>query len=225
MSIPGRTRSRRSPARKARAPGRPAGGRSDQRESLLDAGQWVFSATGFAGSSLRQIASDARVTPALAHYYFSDKAGLLEAVVNDRVAPLAQQIATQVTAAGPDPAAGIAAFVRTYTSVAVNHPWLPRLLVREVLSEQGVLRETFVLRFAGGMTNLLKDLIVRGQKAGVFRKDVVPAQAVLSLMSLCILPFIAAPLVTGALGIEIKPGTASALADHHLKIFMAGIGA
>ncbi len=212
-------------SRKSRSPGRPVAGIRDQRASLLDAAQRSFAHAGFAGSSLRQIALEAKVTPALAHYYFADKAALLEAVITDRVGPLVQGIAVDMAEAGPDPIAGLVAFVHSYTTTAVHNPWVPQLIVREVLSEQGVLREAFAVRFASAMTSQLRKIIVRGQRAGTFRSDIRPAAAVMSLISLCVLPFIAAPLVTGVLGIQVDAAHAESLANHHLKIFLDGIEA
>ena len=64
----------------------------DQRDALLDAAKLTFARFGFQGASLRSIAADAHVTPALASYYFNDKAGLLAAVIDQRVAPLVQAL-------------------------------------------------------------------------------------------------------------------------------------
>ena len=80
--------------RRPRAPGRPAAAerRADPREALLDAAKLAFARAGYAGTSLKQIAQDAHVTPALASYYFGDKPGLLAAVIEQRVAPTAGRV-------------------------------------------------------------------------------------------------------------------------------------
>lgn len=210
-------------ARRPRTPGRPTAGKHDHREALVDAARDLFASAGFAATSLRQIALAAKVTPALAHYYFSDKAGLLDAVVEQRVGPLVQKMGAAVIAAGPDPVAAIRAFVHAYTATAANNPWLPQLVVREVLSEGGTLRDTFPQRFSGGLATLLTGLVVAGQKRGDFRADLVPAEIVMSIVSLCIFPFIAAPLVSGTLGIDLSPPRAAELATHHLAVLLAGI--
>jgi TetR/AcrR family transcriptional regulator len=207
----------------ARAPGRPSGGSAAHREALLDAARLVFARTGFAASSLRAIAGEARVTPALTHYYFADKAGLLTAVIEERVAPLVQRIAAAIHGAGDDPEAAMTAFVRAYTRTAAEHPWLPQLILKEVLSDGGTLRERFITLFASGIAGLLKAKIGEGQKRGAFRRDVEPARVVMSTISLCIFPFIAAPLVSTVLGVRVDPSAADALAGHHLSILLSGI--
>lgn len=163
------------------------------------------------------------MTPALAHYYFVDKGGLLTAVIEERVAPQVAQVIGEVEAAGDDPVAAIQAFVIAYTRVAANNPWLPRLVMREVLSEEGVLREAFTQRFARGIAGVLRKHLAQGKKLGLFRADLDVAAAVMSTISLCIFPYIAAPLVSVVLGIRLDPARASALSTHHLGILMTGI--
>lgn len=213
-------------ARKPRRAGRPAASgaeRRDHREALIDAGRDEFAAHGFAATSLRQVALAAKVTPALANYYFRDKAGLLDAVMDGRVVPLVQALSASVLAAGGEPKAAIAAFVRHYTATAAANPWLPQLIVREVLNSEGALRETFPQRFAGGMAALLRGLVAAGKERGDFRADLDTSEVVMAIVSLCIFPFVAAPLVNGALGIDTSPARASALADHHLAVLLDGI--
>ena len=214
-----------APARKprGRAPGRPAAGERDHRDALIDAARDQFAAHGFAATSLRRVAEAAKVTPALSHYYFADKAGLLEAVVEHRVAPLVQAMGATVAAAGPDPVESLRAFVRAYTRTAADNPWLPQLIVREVLSGEGVLRDTFPQRFAGGFAAMLRGIVAAGQARGDFRADLDTSEIVMSLISLCIFPFLAAPLVNRALGIDTGPARADALASHHLAVLLAGI--
>lgn len=208
---------------KPRRPGRPSSEAGDQRAAILDAARFVFAHDGYAGASLRGIAQMAHVSPALPAYYFTDKTGLLTAVLEERVAPLVQSLSVAVQAAAPAPVAMLEAFVHAYTRTAACNPWLPQLVVREVLSDQGVLREIFAQRFARGMTAMLTDLVRRGQAAGDLRKDLDPAHVVMSLISLSVFPFIARPLVSGALGIEVGEARADALARHHLSLLFSGI--
>lgn len=215
---------RRAKAKTPRAPGRPSGGAATaHRDALLDAARAVFARTGYAASSLRLIAQEAQVTPALAHYYFDDKEGLLLAVVEERVAPLIARIAALVGTDVADPQAALTAFVRHYTRTASENPWLPQLILREVLSAEGALREQFIARFATGMTALLKEQVRRGQKLGIFRRDLDPAATVMSIIALCIFPFIAKPLVSDVLRVAVDPAHAEGLAEHHLGVLLRGL--
>ncbi|MDO5495833.1 MAG: TetR family transcriptional regulator [bacterium] len=55
--------------------GRPVGP-STTRETILEAAHRAFTADGFEGTSLRRVARDAGVDPALVHHYFADKTTL-----------------------------------------------------------------------------------------------------------------------------------------------------
>lgn len=206
-----------------RSPGRPVAGTPDQRNALLDAAKNAFARSGYAGASLRMIATDAQVTPALAAYYFKDKTGLLAAVIDERVAPLVQALFAAVVAAGDDPLTQLQSFVRNYSATAARNPWLPQLIVREVLTEQGVLRQEFAQRFGFGLASRLREIVERAQRAGQIRALLASPAVVMSLISLCIFPFIATPLVSGVLGIRVDEAHVATLADHHWTLFLHGV--
>src|ERR671925_1009828 len=63
---------KQSPPRR-RGPRQDGGG---AREAILDAARGHFAAHGFEGATLRAIARDAGVDPALVSYYFGSKSGL-----------------------------------------------------------------------------------------------------------------------------------------------------
>jgi hypothetical protein len=94
--------------------------------------------------------------------------------------------------------------------------------VREVLSEQGVLRETFITRFGGGLGGWLRGALAQAQADGALRADLATNHLAMSLMSLCVFPFIATPLVAGVLGVQVDEVSAPALAAHHWSLFLAG---
>lgn len=63
---------------------------SSTRDRLLDTAERMFADRGFAGVSLRDIATVAKVNIAAAHYHFGSKAGLFEAVFVRRAAPVCE---------------------------------------------------------------------------------------------------------------------------------------
>ena len=67
----------------SRRPGRPRSGQDPEvRRRLVEAASSLFADRGYRGTSVRQIAQAAEVTPAMVGYYFGDKLGLLEAVLD-----------------------------------------------------------------------------------------------------------------------------------------------
>ena len=72
------------PTPQRRRPGRPAratAAADEVRARLLRVAQELFAAHGYAAVSVRALARAAHVSPAMIAYYFRDKAGLLDAVL------------------------------------------------------------------------------------------------------------------------------------------------
>src|SRR5688500_6149110 len=92
-----------SPTRKERRRvGRPVGESQDLRSRLLDVAVVRFGRDGVSATTLRDIAREAGVNPALVHYYFGDKAQLLEAVMAERLMPAFGEVRTAVLQSGED---------------------------------------------------------------------------------------------------------------------------
>ncbi|MDA8436919.1 MAG: TetR family transcriptional regulator [Actinomycetales bacterium] len=67
---------------------RPVGG-PDTREAILAAGRELFAERGFDRTTMRAVAAKAEVDPALIHHYFGTKEGLLTAVLELPMDPVA----------------------------------------------------------------------------------------------------------------------------------------
>jgi AcrR family transcriptional regulator len=180
--------------RDARTPGRPGADSADLRARLLDAAVACFARRGIAATSLRAIATEAAVTPALLHYYFGDKAQLQEAVVEERLMPLFAELRGPLQQAGGDPRALVAAFVAGVGQLVMKHPWLPSLWVREVLSEGGALRELLVGRVAPQIPLMLAERFAGAQRKGWLNPDLDPRLLVVSLVGLTLFPAAGAPI-------------------------------
>lgn len=79
--------------------GRPPGG-SDARDRLLAAARCQFFSRGYAGTTIRSVAAEAGVNPALINYHFGSKEGLFNAVLDLVVSP--GRVIDHVAAHGPD---------------------------------------------------------------------------------------------------------------------------
>src|SRR5580658_6362644 len=89
---PRKPRIRKPTAPRKRLPGRPVGDSANIRARLLDAAIACFVRQGIAATSLRTIATEAGVTPAMLHYYFGDKPQLQQAVIEERLLPASAQL-------------------------------------------------------------------------------------------------------------------------------------
>ncbi|HEY3518088.1 MAG TPA: TetR/AcrR family transcriptional regulator [Gammaproteobacteria bacterium] len=174
-----------------RRPGRPRADEANQRERLLDAAVDCFAGDGIAATSLRTIALKAGVTPALVHYYFGSKEQLVDAFIAERVTPVAAALRESLLAAGPEPRALIAAFVRGIHDVVERHPWWPALWVREVLNEKGALRDVLRKQIAPQVAQLIAGALAEAQKRGELAPDLDPRLTMVSLMGLTMMPLAA----------------------------------
>jgi AcrR family transcriptional regulator len=209
----------RTPARRA---GRPAGDAADLRPRLLDAAIACYVRTGIAATSLRAIAAEASVTPALLHYYFGDKAQLQQAVVEERLMPAFASLREPLLRAD-DVAALIAGFVRGIGDLVARHPWLPSLWVREVLCEGGALRELLLTRIAPQLPHVLAQRFAAAQRDGELNPDLDPRLLVVSLVGLTLFPAAGAPIWRQFF--EADDLDADALRDHTIALLDRGIGA
>jgi AcrR family transcriptional regulator len=77
----GKSASDERPSRKRTAPRGPRDDRGVIAERILIAARASFAEVGYAGTTLRSVARQADVDPALVNYYFKTKTGLLEAAL------------------------------------------------------------------------------------------------------------------------------------------------
>ncbi len=188
---PARTR-RKNPSR-PRTPGRPTAASPELRPRLLDAALACYAREGIAASSLRAIAREAGVTPALLHYYFGDAQRLQQVVVEERVLPAFDSVRS-LLASAEAPADLINRYVCGIGNVVAAHPWLPALWVREVLCEGGALRELVLTRLAARVPDLLATRFKSAQRDGRLNPDLDPRLLVVSLLGLTLFPYASASI-------------------------------
>ncbi len=190
------------PKARKRTPGRPAADQADQRERLLDAALACFVAKGIAPTSLRDIAQQAGVTPALVHYYFGDKPQLQQVVMAERLMPVVAQLREPVARAGDDVAALVAGFVQGVGTVVAQHPWLPSLWVREVLCEGGALRDMMLQQVGPMLPRMMAARFAQAQQEGRLNRDLDPRLLMVSLVGLTLFPLAGAPIWRALFGAD-----------------------
>jgi AcrR family transcriptional regulator len=127
--------------RSGRRPGNP-----DTREAILTAARGIFAEKGFDKASIRAIATDAGVDPALVHHYFGTKDKLFLAVMKAPIDPsvlIPQALAGPVEQAGErlvglvlsvwDSPAGTAAVALLRS--AMSNDWTARLMREFVVTQ------------------------------------------------------------------------------------------
>jgi AcrR family transcriptional regulator len=189
-------------SQRKRAPGRPIADTVDLRAQMLEAALACYVRQGIAATSLRDIACEAGVTPALVHYYFGDKAQLQEAVVTEKILPLVLKMREPVAHAGSDIATMVASFVQGICTIVAEHPWWPALWVREVLCEGGALRRMLIDRVGPQLPQMMAKRFAEAQSEGRLNPDLDPRLLMVSLVGLTMFPLAGAPIWRAMFGAE-----------------------
>jgi len=193
----------RRPARRPAPTGRrPLG--ATVREDLLQAGRALLTEAGFQPVTLRDVASRAGVNQAMVRYYFRDKHGFLEALLDDGFDRLVAAIGDRRE---------LAAIARAAIDALNAMPWLPVLLTQSVyLSTE--LREQFIRHHAPRLVGALQQAVPR-------RRGVRPHHAALVLLSALIFPQIARPVVRRVFQVEYDDEFARTFAAELAVLFAA----
>ena len=184
------------------------------QDLILDAAERLFARQGFAATTIKQIGKEADVNPALLYYYYDGKETLYRAML--------QRILGQLLARGTDAieratthADRIRAFVRAQAKLLADHPHFPQLFVREMVDHQAAHATEAITTTAAGAFKRLCDVIVAGQKDGVFRQALDPRFAAISIIAQVAYFVIARP----AVGLLLGHGTGGPPAELSERFF------
>ncbi len=108
---------------------------------LLDAAVALFADQGIAATTIAQIAHRAGVTPAMVHYYFTNRDLLLDAIAEERLLRTVTAVWAPVMDQGEDVPLMVRGLVRRIVQANEAQPWLSSLWLREIVSEGGQLRQ------------------------------------------------------------------------------------
>lgn len=203
-----------------RTPGRPQRDSIDLRDSLISAALACYVREGVAATSVKTIATEAGVTPALLHYYFGNREQLQQAVVEDRILPLLRGVQGKLMAAD-DTGSLIATFIAAIGEAVAENPWWPTLWVREVLCEGGALRAVLIERAGGPFMETVTQRFAAAQERGELNKDLDPRLLIVSLMGLTLFPAASAPVWRQLLAADDVSG--SDLQQHTLALLQRGL--
>jgi TetR/AcrR family transcriptional regulator len=138
------------------------------RDAVFQAAARMFSARGFDGVSVDDIADAAGVNKAMIYYHFADKLALYRTVVADMLMSVAERV-TAIAAAPIGPAEKIDRFIEGFVRNADQRPWFPPLMLRE-LSEGAPHLDLDTLAHIRRVFMGFGAILDEGQAAGVFRK-------------------------------------------------------
>jgi AcrR family transcriptional regulator len=187
---------------------------------LIDTAARLFGEQGYAETSLREVANGAQVTPAMVAYYFKAKPGLLEAVTLSGLETLVAALEAAVDDESDE--AFAPRFIRIYLSTINENPWIPQILIREVVSRDTPLRQLFIDQFASRALKIVPPKVMAEIESGRMRHDLDPRYTLLSLVGMCLFPYLAQPVLGPLLGYQFDEAFGEQCTNHVLKLFLDG---
>lgn len=174
---------------------------NDTESRILQAAEREFFEKGYAGARTASIAEAAGVTHAMLHYYFRTKDKLFERIISEKISILGNII---ISAIGDEDLTledrirqGIE---RHFDFIAANRD-LPKFIVNEVLTRPDVV-EMIKCNIQNIVNNLLNSLQheIDAYAAKGLCRQVNARMLLIDIVSLNVFPFMAAPIVLGAIG-------------------------
>ena len=160
----------------------------DSRQQVFRAAAAEFAGRGYEAAGVDRIAAKARVNKAMIYYHFGSKLELYVEVLRDMFRAVGAR--ARALADGPDsPEQKLDAWVAMIVEEASARPWFPPIMLRELAS--GV--PHFDPETLGLMTVVVgawRDVVARGQQAGVFRRDADPLLTHLTIMPAVLVFFV-----------------------------------
>jgi TetR/AcrR family transcriptional regulator len=219
---PARAASEHSPGtRRRRARGRPRSGATDDvREKLLASARDLFLRYGYRSVSSRQIATAAGANVAMIRYYFGGKPGLYKEVCSGVIQPVRARIDAMTDGTTH---VEIGVLLGAAMRMWATNPWLPGLIIREVLMPDGPLRAMFVREFPERLVPLVEKLVRQEMERGHLRADLDPKLTVLSMISLGLFPFLALPVTSKVFGVRQDEEFLQRLVHHTTELLARGL--
>jgi AcrR family transcriptional regulator len=151
------------------------------RQRILDAATAEFARYGLGGARVDRIAARAGANKRMLYYYFGDKDRLFLAALEARYAHIrSAEQALDLEHLAPERALG--RLVRFTWDYFLEHPEFLTLLNSENLHKgRHVARSGRVRKMHSPLVEMLRRILERGARAGVFRKGIDPVQLYISI--------------------------------------------
>lgn len=141
----------------------------DKKEMILDAAEQLFAQKGYEGSSVRDICQLANVNLAMVNYYFGNKEGLFEKLIERKASFLRERLRKLLDDSSMSHIEKVDAFADGYTDRLFERRGLTLTIMREMSMQQRChFHETIAQVFLGNVS-IMRQIIRSGIEAGQFR--------------------------------------------------------
>jgi len=155
------------------------------RSNILEVATREFSEKGLAGARVDEIAERTSTSKRMIYYYFESKEGLYRAVL-EKVYEQIRLIESGITTEDRSPEDALREIVRATFDWHNKHPDFVRLVMNENIHQGehiGAMTGIQVRRQT--VVDLLRRVLLRGEKSGAFRKGLDPIDLHMSISALC----------------------------------------
>jgi len=164
---------------------------SDTETKILDAAKKIFIEKGLEGARMQEIADEAKINKSLLHYYFRSKERLFSAVFQfamSRFIPKIERIFELKIAIS----AKIELIVDQYITLLLKNQFIPIFILHEINRHPDRLVD--LITSTGIKPKMIVAQIDREIRKGNL-KSISAQNLILNVISLCVFPFVARPLV------------------------------
>lgn len=171
-------------------------------EKIKNAALKLFTRKGYAATRTRDISEEAGINLALLNYYFRSKEKLFELVMMETLQNFFRSIGEILNDGQSTVEEKVQLFVVRYTDLLKQQPDLPLFIFHEIrqhpekLAARMHAREVF---FDSFFFKQLKEQMEKRKKS-----QVNPLHYFINMISMCVFPFIGAPLLKHVAGIDAK---------------------
>lgn len=161
-------------------------------ERILKAAKSVFHRKGMYGARMQEIADEAGINKAMLHYYFRNKENLFKAVFRDAVEKIFINVSKFLESEGTIDES-IKNFVENYIDIMIENIYLPPFILNEINQNPEKLSEFFKPLLESLPVQLIKKILKETSENKI--KPIDPRDFIINIISLCIFPAIAKPIV------------------------------
>lgn len=162
---------------------------------IVEAAEKVFIENGMAGARMQQIADEAGINKALLHYYYRSKEKLFSIVFRTAIKALLPNLIKSFKTEG-DFFDRLHVFVESYLNIIEKNPHLPGFVIHELNHRPEQLIQT-IAELDIDIQFIIDDIHAEIEKGRII--NIPPKHLIVNVISLCIFPVVARPMVTGVL--------------------------
>jgi len=144
---------------------------NEKQIQILQVAEKLFAEKGFDGTSIRNIAKEAKINIAMVSYYFGSKEKMLESLIYFRISDL-KMLLENLYHEAIEPMEKINKLIELYVTRINQNKGIYKILHFELSNKERVVDIKYFTEVKRKNLESLQNIIHEGQEKGVFKKDV-----------------------------------------------------